>query len=304
MREKKINLSVVVLSYNTRDFLRECLASLKHSPSLTAEVIVVDNASSDGSPQMVRKEFPRVKLIINKTNVGFARGNNIGLKEAKGDFILFLNSDTRLEPNALEEAIGFMRTDENMGALTAKTLLASGKIDPDCHRGFPTPWASITYFLGLERIFPQSRLFGQYHRFYLDLNQNHEIDAGAGAFMMIRREVVEKVGAWDEEYFFYGEDLDFFYRIKRAGFKVMFYARPLLTHFKGASSGLRRETEKISRNSKENRLKVARASVKAMEIFYRKFYQGVYPAWMTSLILLGIRIKGTIRVVYHYLKPS
>ncbi len=301
MPEKRFDLSVIVLSYNTKELLRQCLASLTHnSPALPIKIIVVDNASVDGSPQMVEKEFPQAKLIINKTNVGFAEGNNTGLGEAEGDFILFLNSDTKLEPGALEEAVDFMKTDKKIGALSAKTLLASGKIDPDCHRGFPTPWASITYFLGLEKLFSQSRIFGQYHQFYLGLNQNHEIDAGAGAFMMIRREIIGKVGAWDEKYFFYGEDLDFFYRIKRAGYKVMFYAKPLLIHFKGASSGLRKESKGIS--TRENRLKVARASVRAMEIFYRKFYQGKYPAWVTWIVLLGIRIKGLFRVSYHYLK--
>ncbi len=301
MPEKKVDLSVIVLSFNTKELLRQCLASLIHnSPSLKVKIIVVDNASDDGSPQMVEKEFPQVKLIINKMNVGFAKGNNIGLKEAEGDFVLFLNSDTKVEPGGLKEAVDFMRTDKKIGALSAKTLLASGKIDPDCHRGFPTPWASITYFLGLEKLFPQSRFFGQYHQFYLGLDQNHEIDAGAGAFMIIRREIIEKVGTWDEKYFFYGEDLDFFYRIKQAGYKVMFYAKPLLIHYKGASSGLRKESKGVS--TRENRLKVAKASVKAMEIFYRKFYQGKYPSWLTCLVLLGIKIKGFFRVSYHYLK--
>lgn len=301
MPEKKVDLSVIVLSYNTRKLLQQCLTSLiGSSPSLRVKIIVVDNASVDGSPEMVEQEFPQVRLIINQANVGFAKGNNIGLKEAEGDFVLFLNSDTKVEPGGLKEAVDFMRTDEKIGALSAKTLLASGKIDPDCHRGFPTPWASITYFLGLEKLFPQSRLFGQYHQLYLGLDRNHEIDAGAGAFMMIRREIIKKVGSWDEKYFFYGEDLDFFYRIKQAGYKVMFYAKPLLIHYKGASSGLRKESKGIS--TRENRLRVARASVKAMEIFYRKFYQGKYPGWLTWLVLLGIKIKGFFRVSSHYLK--
>jgi len=242
-----------------------------------------------------------IHLIENQNNLGFAKGNNVGLTQATGKYILFLNSDTEVFPGSLSEAVDFMKNHPGVGALTAKTLLADGKMDPDCHRGFPTPWASITYFLGLEKLFPKSRLFGQYHKFFLDLNINHEIDAGAGAFMLIPRKVIDKIGAWDESYFFYGEDLDFNYRIKKAGFKVMFFAKPLLKHYKGASSGLRKESKNIAKNSKENRIRVAKASAQAMEIFYKKFYKDIYPWWLTSLVLGAIRAKGIFRVLKHYL---
>lgn len=294
---EKINLSIIILSYNTKDLLKRCLISLGQKN----EVIVVDNGSKDGSGEMVTKEFPAVKLIENKENLGYARGNNIGLQHAHGDFILFLNSDTEVFPGGLEAAVEFMKKNPEVGALSPKTLLPSGKMDPDCHRGFPTPWASITYFLGLGKIFPKSRIFGQYHKFYLDLSSVHEIDAGAGAFMLVPKKVINEVGGWDEQYFFYGEDLDFYYRIKKAGYKVMFYAKPLLKHHKGASSGLRRETKLIAKNSKENRIKVAKASVEAMEIFYKKFYKTQYPFWLTFLVLLAIKIKGQFRIVKHLL---
>lgn len=296
---KNIDLSVIILSYNTKDLLEKCLESVVHHPSPITEVIVVDNASTDGSAQMVREEFPAVLLIQSKENLGFAGGNNLGLKKAKGKYILFLNSDTEIYPQALQKAVEFMEKDKQIGAMTPKTILLSGKgrMDPDCHRGFPTPWASISYFLGLEKLFPKSRLFGQYHKFYLNLDENHEIDAGAGAFMMVRREIIEKVGLWDESYFFYGEDLDYYYRIKKAGYKVVFYAKPLLKHYKGASSGLRKESKDFAQNSKENRIRVARASVEAMEIFYKKFYKDLYPEWITFLVLSGIRIKGFFRIL-------
>jgi GT2 family glycosyltransferase len=178
-------------------------------------------------------------------------------------------------------------------------MLASGEMDPDCHRGFPTPWASITYFSGLERLFPKSRIFGQYHQHYLNLNKVHEIDAGFGTFMMVRREVIDQVGGWDDQYFFYGEDLDYFYRIKKAGWKVMFYSKPLLTHHKGASSGLRKESRAVTRASRETRVKTAQESIRAMEIFYKKFYQDRYPRVITFLVVLGIKIKGLTRIFYH-----
>ncbi len=304
----KVDLSIIILSYNTAKLLRQCLESVANSlqqaaisNKLKAEVIVVDNNSSDGSREMVKREFSEVVLVENKENQGYAKGNNTGLKYAHGDYILFLNSDTEVFSGALEEAVEFMDKNPKVGALSPKTLLASGKMDPDCHRGFPTPWASLTYFFGLEKLFPKSKIFGQYHKLYFDLEMKHEIDAGAGAFMIIPWEIIDRVGIWDENYFFYGEDLDLFYRIKKAGYKVMFYAKPLLKHYKGASSGLRKESKSIAKNSKENRIRVAKASVNAMEIFYKKFYHAQYPFWLTFIVLLAIKIKGQFRIAKHLL---
>ena len=251
---------------------------------------------------MVAKEFPQVKLIKSKKNLGYAGGNNLGLKRTQGEFILFLNSDTEIDKEALIKMMKFMKGNSRTGASTPKTMLFSGGMDPDCHRGFPIPWASITYFLGLEKLFPKSKLFGQYHQFYLDLNKTHEIDAGFGTFMFVRKKALDEVGHWDEQYFFYGEDLDLFYRIKEAGWKIMFYPEVLATHHKGASSGLRKESKEVARPSRETRIRVAKASIKAMEIFYKKFYQNKYPFWLTWVVLLGIKAKGSFRVVLHYLK--
>jgi len=294
------DLSVIILNYNTKDLLRDCLKSVISDKRI--EIIVVDNASTDGSAEMVKKEFPQVELIVSKKNLGFAAGNNLALKKASGKYILFLNSDAQVKPETFKKMIAFMESDPQIGASTAKTMLFSGRMDPDCHRGFPTPWASVCYFLGLERLFPKSRFFGQYHKFYLDLNKPHEIDAGFGTFMVVRAEVLKQVGNWDENYFFYGEDLDLFYRIKKAGWRVMFYPEPLVMHHKGASSGLRTESKEVTRASREIRIKTAKTSIKAMEIFYKKFYKDKYPFWATWLVLLGIKIRGSFRILFHYLK--
>ena len=313
---EEIKLSIIILSYNTAKLLSECLKSLKfeiRNLKFKIEVIVVDNNSSDESVKEIKNfKFDietslkiknlKLKIIENENNFGFAKGNNIGLKEARGEYVLFLNSDTQVFPDSLKETVVFMEDNPDVGALTVKTLLVSGKMDPDCHRGFPTPWASITYFLGLEKLFPKCRICGQYHKFYLNLNENHEIDSGAGAFMMVPKKVIDEVGGWDENYFFYGEDLDFYFRIKNAGYKVMFFAKPLLKHYKGASSGLRKESKSIANNSKENRIRVAKASVEAMEIFYKKFYKDNYPGWLTYLVLTAIRIKGLFRVLKYQLQ--
>lgn len=298
---KKVDLSIIVLNYNTRDLLKNCLNKLEKAEEdgYSYETIVVDNASTDGSPKMVRDNFPWAELIVSKKNLGFAGGNNLGLKKARGKYILFLNSDTEIRADAFKKMISFMETNPKIGAATPKTMLVSGGMDPDCHRGFPTPWASFTYFLGLEKLFPKSKIFGQYHKFYFNLDRAHEIDAGFGTFMIVRRKALKEVGDWDEKYFFYGEDLDLFYRIKKAGWKVMFYPEVLLKHHKGASSGLRPESRGVTKASREIRVKVARSSTQAMEVFYRKFYKGKYPFWITWLVISGIRLMGFFRILRH-----
>lgn len=314
---KTVDISIIILSYNTKELVKNCLYSIvegivEGKKFLNTEVIVVDNNSSDGSAELIKSIAPdlekkaknqnlKIKIIENKENLGFSKGNNVGLREAKGEYLLFLNSDTEVFPGSLVKAWEFMKKHPEVGSLTPKTLLITGKMDPDCHRGFPTPWASLSYFLGLEKLFPKSKIFGQYHKFYLNLEENHEIDAGAGAFMMVPRKIVEKVGGWDENYFFYGEDLDFYYRINQAGYKVIFFATPLLYHYKGASSGLRKESKKIAQNDKKNKIRVARASIEAMEIFYKKFYANIYPHWLTFLVLAAIKLKGLIRIMKYRL---
>lgn len=166
---EKADLSIIILNYNTKDLLRECLKSVQKSKTngFSFETIVIDNASTDGSPAMVKKEFSWVKLIASKKNLGFAGGNNLGLKAARERYILFLNSDTKIVPDALIKMIKFMDKDLKIGASTPKTMLFSGGIDPDCHRGFPTPWASICYFLGLERVFLKASSLGNIISFIL-----------------------------------------------------------------------------------------------------------------------------------------
>jgi len=317
---KKVDLSIIILSYNTKKLLQDCLKSVFKGVSYSQmknekcqmkklEVIVVDNNSTDGSGEYLKRFFSgagrsELKVIFSNKNLGFAGGNNLGLKKARGKYILFLNSDTQVKPQAFVKTLAFMEKNPKVGALTPKTILFSGGMDPDCHRGFPTPWASITYFLGLEKLFPRSKFFGQYHKMYFNLDESHEIDAGFGTFLLTRKSVLDQIGGWDEEYFFYGEDLDFFYRVKQAGWQVIFYPKALVTHYKGASSGLRKESEKagVAKANQKTRVKTAKASIKAMEIFYRKFYQDKYPKWLTFLVIFGIKAKGVFRVWRHKLR--
>lgn len=296
-------LSIVILSYNTKKLLAQTLASVKNADKngIEVQIIVVDNNSSDGSVPMVQKKFPWVELVVSKKNLGYSGGNNLGISKSTGQYLLFLNSDVELNKNALTESMKYILSDKKIGSVSPKVDLFSGGMDPDCHRGFPTPWASISYFLGLEKLYPKSRIFGQYHMGYEDLNAPHEIDAGFGTFMLVPKKVIDQIGLWDETYFFYGEDLDMFYRIKASGWKVMFYPKVLALHHKGASSGLRKESKSVNKVKKSTRINTAKASIKAWEIFYKKFYSGKYNLLTTAIVITGIRIKGFIRLFKFYI---
>lgn len=285
---KNLDLSIVILSFNTKVLLEECLRSVTQSNfgSFTAETIVVDNSSTDQSPAIVAKKFPEVTLIALTQNLGFAAGNNIGIKKSQGRYVLLLNSDTRLNKSALKTMIEFMDKHAEAGAVTCKLLLTNGQMDPACHRGFPTPWASLTYFVGLEKLFPQSRLFGQYHEGYKDLTKVHEIDSPSGAFFLIRREAANRVGLLDEDFFMYGEDLDWAYRLREAGFKIFFNPVVTVLHRKKQSGRanidpqVRKETERYFFDS--------------MRLFYKKHYEEHYGWLVTQLVLLGIKLGSLL----------
>ena len=296
---KKPDLSIIILNYNTKDFLEDCLSSIRKAKTdrFRFEIIVVDNASTDGSPQMVKKQFPKIKLVANKKNLGFAAGNNLGVKKAKGRYLLFLNPDTIVRPNTFEEMIKFMDNHPDAGAATCKIELPNGKLDEACHRGFPTPWNAFCHFSGLEKLFPKSKIFASYTLGWNDLNKTHQIDAGVGAFLMVRREVGDEVGWWDEDYFWYGEDLDFCYRIKEKGWKIYYVPKVKIIHYKGVSSGIRKESKKISTASRETKIRSAKMSTEVMRIFYQKHCQDKYPKIINWLVFQGINFLEKLRVL-------
>ncbi|MFQ5398587.1 MAG: glycosyltransferase family 2 protein [Anaerolineae bacterium] len=297
------DLSVIIVSYNTRNLLDDCLQSLAaaETPPGGIELIVVDNASTDGSPEMVAKKFPNVNLIANADNVGFAAANNQGAAVAQGEHLLFLNSDTRVSQEALVRPLAYLAAHPGVGALTVHLVYPTGERDPDNHRGFPTPWAAFCHFSGLGALFPSTPLFNSYFQAYRDFSQTHSIEVIAGSFMMMPAQLFRQLGGWDEEYFFYGEDIDFCYRIHQAGYQIIYFPEVEVLHYKGASSGLRKESADIARPPKATRIKVARESVRAMKIFYRKFYGQKYPPLVTAVVLAGIQIRGWFRVVKHQL---
>jgi hypothetical protein len=276
--EKTIDLSVVILNYNTVELTRKCLQTVFASNlgKYTMEVIVCDNGSTDGSVEMITKEFPQVVFIDNKKNLGFAAGNNPGIKRAGGRYILLLNTDTEVPKKTLATMIGFMDGHPEAGAATCKLLLPDGTMDPACHRGFPTPWVAFTYLTKLEKLFPKTKLFGEYHQGYKGFNTIHEVDCIVGAFFLVRREVVKKVGMMDEEFFMYGEDIDWAYRIRQAGWKIFYNPTVTILHKKKQSGR--------SNILRKRRVVTEVYFHKYNWLFYKKHYATKYPAPLTWVV--------------------
>lgn len=300
-----MDLSVIILNLNTRDLLRDCLKSLAQSelggpnPVYSFEVVISDNGSTDGSLEMVGDEFSQFKLIDNKRNLGFAAGNNAALPWVTGRYVLFLNSDTRVPQGTLTEMISFMDGNQKIGAATCLIELFDGQMDFNCHRGFPTPWSALTHFSGLEKIFPKSKLFAGYFQTYKDLKSVHEIDALEGAFILVRREAAESVSLvpnkwWDEDYFFYAEDIDFCYRLKERGWKIMYNPKVKVSHYKGATHGMKNKG--VASLTSEDKIKIVASTTQAMRTFYEKHYRRKYPALVTWIVLFGVEILGKRRV--------
>jgi hypothetical protein len=258
------------------------------------EVIVVDNGSTDGSAELVKSKYPSVTLIETE-NRGLAVGSNLGMQKATGDYFLFMGTDAFPEEKTLEGMIGYFEKTPSLGVATCKLMLRNGDLDMDAHRGFPTPWAAITHFTKLNRIFPKSKLFNQYFLGHVNMNVPHEIDLCISHFMMVRKQVFVQVGTWDEDYFVYGEDVDFCYRVKQGGWKIMYLPQWKALHYKGVSVGIRKESSDISKTDAGTKKKMRRSSTEAMRIFYSKHYQNKYPKFVTSLVLSGIDFLSKIR---------
>lgn len=274
------DLSIIIISYNTSAVTEECLTTLfsfiEREPKTKIEVIVVDNASTDESTEMLKtfqkKQDARnkiqIKLILNKTNLGFGAANNQAAKSARGRYILFLNSDVIIKDINFESLVNYLDNNETVGALTVRVLLPSGRIDPASHRGFPNVWRAATYYSGLERFTRYApylpKYLGGYHLTHLDLNTIHEIDSPSGAFYLTRKDILDRLGGFDPQFFMYGEDLDLSYRIKKLGYKIMYYPTQYVVHLK-RSSGLKSNQSKVKQTTKKH-------FYEAMKIFYDKHY--------------------------------
>ena len=231
-----MTLSVVVVSYNVREFVKQCLSSLNRACfNGSVDTILVDNNSYDDTVEMVRRRFPQVRVIENSENQGFAVAANQGIAASSGELVLFLNPDTIVEEQTLQVLADYLREYPDAGCVGPKILNSDGSLQQACKRSFPRPWVALTHLLGLARLFPGSRLFGQYNLTYLDPDRTHIVDAVSGSCMCIPRRVIEEVGHMDEDFFLFGEDLDYCYRIHQAGYKVVYHPATQIVHYKGES---------------------------------------------------------------------
>ena len=232
-----MDLSIIIVNYNVKEFIQNLLHSIvKATKRIEYEVIIIDNASNDGSVEFLREKFPEVKLIVNSVNRGFSRANNQGLSIAKGEYLLLLNPDTLLREDTLNNMIDFFNSNPGAGLAGCKILNPDGTLQLACRRSFPGPWTSFCKVTGLGSLFPNSRVFARYNLTYLDENKTNEVDAVSGSFMMLKREIYEKIGGLDEQFFMYGEDLDLCYRVQKAGYKVFYVHNTQIIHYKGEST--------------------------------------------------------------------
>jgi len=273
-------LSIIIVNYNVKYFIGQCLYSVQKAiAGMDAEVIVVDNNSADESVAWLQEKFSWVRLIANKENNGYAKANNQGLQIAKGNYILFLNPDTILGEDCLEIAITALQQHADFGALGTRMIDGTGRFLPESKRGFPYPKASFFKLSGLIKIFPHSRTVGQYYLRWLPEKENNPIEVLSGAFMMVKKEVLEKTSGFDEQFFMYGEDIDLSYRIRQAGYKNYYLGENTIIHFKGES------TKKDIRYTK--------LFYRAMGIFVQKHY-GKKSIGFTMLMQAAIAVSGVL----------
>jgi len=282
----KFDLSIVIVNYNVKDALDNCLASIYKANTYNhnLEIIVVDNNSFDGSTGLVAEKYPDVILIKNSENIGFSKANNIAIKKAVGEYLLILNPDTVLEEGTYKKIIDFIKSDKRIGIVTSKLIMSNGEIDIACRRSFPTISVALPRILGLSKIFPKNRFFGKYNLSYLDENSICEVDAVNGAFMFMKKSVLNEVGLFDEDYFMYGEDIDLCYRVKMKGYNNYYFPEVKTIHLKGEST-------------RKTKLSYVNNFYGAMSIFVRKNLKG------TNIIIpFLLNIGITVRSSLSYLK--
>ena len=283
-----MRLSIIIVSYNVKYFLDQCLESvfrsdlhLSNGEELELEVFVVDNASVDGSAEMVREKYSQVHLIANKDNTGFATANNQALRLYTGDWALLLNPDTIVERDTFVQCVDFFLTHSDCGGLTVKMINGEGKYLKESKRGFPTAAAAFYKMSGLIRLFPHSRRFAAYYMGHLPDDETNPIDILPGAYLMISRPALEKVGLLDESYFMYGEDIDFSWRIKLAGFENYYLPTSRIIHYKGECT-------------KHGSMNYVYTFYNAMSIFVRHYFSGSNAALFNLLIHCAIWTRASL----------
>jgi len=291
VRQREPFVSVVIVTYNVSDLVIRCLQSVFASKvSFGVDVIVVD-AGTDGSGDRIRAEYPAVTVIQAPENPGFGTASNLGLRRSHGNYLLLLNPDTVIPPDALALAVADLEANPGYGIVGPKLVRADGSLDLSARRSFPTPRIALYHFLGLPRRFPKVREFGAYNLTYLDPDQPATVDAVAGSFMMVRREALEIAGLFDESFWMYGEDLDLCLRVGKAGWKARYLPSIVVTHLKGQSSRTRP-------------LRCTIEFYRAMHIFYRKHQAPRAGVVQNFLVTTGIVAFGAIAVFRDQMRPK
>lgn len=287
-----IKLSIIIVNYNVRYFLEQVLISVeKATENIDAEVFVVDNDSKDHSVEMVLKKFPKVKVIANKVNTGFSVANNQAIKQSSGEYILLLNPDTVVEEDTFEKCLAFMDAHPKAGGLGVKMIDGKGNFLPESKRALPTAKVAFFKAFGLSALFPKSKLFSQYHLGYLDENETHKIEILAGAFMLMRKNVLDEIGLLDETFFMYGEDIDLSYRIIKAGYENYYFPETQIIHYKGEST-------------KKGSLNYVKVFYEAMLIFARKHFSPKQAFLYSIAIYFAIFIKGFLTLASNFLQKA
>ncbi|MCD6201492.1 MAG: glycosyltransferase [Bacteroidales bacterium] len=280
-----MDISIVIVSFNVRYFLESCLYSVYRAmEGIDGEVIVVDNASVDGTLPMLSKKFPEITLISNKENVGFSKACNQGIAIASGRYVLLLNPDTLIEETTLIKSIRFLDKHPDAGALGVKMIDGKGNFLPESKRALPTPMVAFYKIFGLSSLFPHSPTFNRYYLGHLDENVTHSVEVLTGAFMMLRKEVLDKTGGLDEDYFMYGEDVDLSYRITQAGYRNYYYPETTIVHYKGEST-------------KKGSLNYVILFYKAMLIFAGKHFSRQRAGLISLLIRPAIYIRAALSAI-------
>lgn len=286
-----MKLSVIIVNYNVKYFLEQALLSVRRAgEAIDMEVWVVDNNSVDESVAMVREKFPEVQLIANTDNPGFSVANNQAIAKSKGEYILLLNPDTVVKEDTFQRCIQFMDDHSDAGGLGVRMIDGSGGFLPESKRGFPSPWVAFAKTFGLARLFPGSPLFNHYHLGYLDEHEVHEVEVLAGAFMWLRKSVIEEVGGLDEQFFMYGEDIDLSYRIVKAGYKNYYLPETTIIHYKGEST-------------KKGSLNYVKTFYKAMIIFAQK-HMGKQARLFVLMLRFAIYLRAFLTLLSNFLKRA
>ncbi len=280
---KKIKLTIITVNYNSAKLLEEMVNSVKNSKGIDfgIKIVAVDNSDEDLS------NISGIIYLKNKGNLGFSHGNNLGLTKAEGEYVWFLNPDTTVDPNTIAYMIRYMDTHPDVGIATPKLVLPNGLLDKNCRRLFPSLGNSLKHFLKIG------------NGYYVggDIDAEIEVDVIMGSCLLVRRELGDKINWWDEDYFMYGEDIEFCWQVKNLGYKIMYVSQVIVHHHHGASSGLKKTSEKLATASKETKVRSTLATINAMRIFYKKHHEKENMFFVNWLVYGGMWILEKIRLM-------